>query len=183
MAFDVNGYPTERTLDNIETCTFHESPEQLAQFIDYIRAHWRYADAGYFLYEPATGRLELHTAGWSGNEDIIVALQQSLFFSFYWQRSYRGGHYYFQLPAQPEQKTKYGPLDYNDGGRWTGLRVEEFPENQCIEIEEIILDEGLLDAFITVPNCKVLPLASELLRVSENIKPCEKCKYEEADDV
>ena len=45
-------------------------------------------------------KVEYHTMGWSGNEDIIESLRKSksLFWFFYWQRSDRGGHYYFEIP-------------------------------------------------------------------------------------
>jgi hypothetical protein len=45
-------------------------------------------------------KLELHTGGWSGNEEIISVLQNSMFWVMYWQKSERGGHYYFELPER-----------------------------------------------------------------------------------
>ena len=42
--------------------------------------------------------LELHTGGWSGNEDIIEALQKhKLFWMMWWCKTERGGHYYFEI--------------------------------------------------------------------------------------
>ncbi|MCC6516908.1 MAG: hypothetical protein IT275_11200 [Chitinophagales bacterium] len=42
--------------------------------------------------------LELHTAGYSGNEDIIKALQKhKLFWLMWWSKTERGGHYYFEI--------------------------------------------------------------------------------------
>jgi hypothetical protein len=42
--------------------------------------------------------LELHTGGWSGNEDIIEALQNhKLFWMMWWWKTERGGHYYFEV--------------------------------------------------------------------------------------
>jgi len=40
--------------------------------------------------------LEIHTGGWSGHEEIIDELQCTMFWFFYWQKSERGGHYYFK---------------------------------------------------------------------------------------
>ena len=43
--------------------------------------------------------LELHTGGWSGNEEIIQALERSKskFFFFFHTKWERGGHYYFEV--------------------------------------------------------------------------------------
>lgn len=41
---------------------------------------------------------ELHTGGWSGNEEIIKALQDNkLFWLMWWQKTERGGHYTFEI--------------------------------------------------------------------------------------
>lgn len=40
--------------------------------------------------------LTLITGGWSDNEEIISVLQNTLFWTFYWQQSERGGKYIFQ---------------------------------------------------------------------------------------
>lgn len=90
--FDKDGYPTEETLQFIENYQDAYNMEQLIKFI--INA-WHWLD--YVKWEPPL--LELHTGGWSGNEMIISALEKSnsLFWSFYWQKSERGGHYYFNV--------------------------------------------------------------------------------------
>jgi len=50
-------------------------------------------------------KLELHTAGWSGNEDIIRALQeQDMFWLLYWVKSERGGHFYFEIPKSKQER-------------------------------------------------------------------------------
>lgn len=42
--------------------------------------------------------LELHTCGWSGNEDIIEALEKNfVFWNMWWAKTERGGHYYFEI--------------------------------------------------------------------------------------
>jgi hypothetical protein len=40
--------------------------------------------------------LQLHTGGWSENEELIDNLSKSFFWNMYWQKSERGGHYYFK---------------------------------------------------------------------------------------
>jgi hypothetical protein len=92
--FDKDGYPTEETLKFIEE---YEEPEAPVQLIEFLLSAWHWPD--YAKWEPPN--LELHTGGWSGNEMLIQALQssKSLFWLFYWQKSERGGHYYFKLSA------------------------------------------------------------------------------------
>jgi hypothetical protein len=65
--------------------------------------NWHWGDYGFLLKEPKGKyqRLEMHTGGWSGNEEIMTALQDNAyFFLLYWQRSKRGGHYYFKIPVK-----------------------------------------------------------------------------------
>lgn len=44
--------------------------------------------------------LELHTGGFSPNEEIVKVLQETFFWSMFWQVSKRGGHYYFSIPLE-----------------------------------------------------------------------------------
>ncbi len=98
MTFDVNGYPDEETLNEIEKFSLGKNLENLHEFIRLIKDHWNYAELGFFKYHPDTGYLELHTGGWSGNESIISAIRKTpMFWSLYWYKSKRGGHYWFEL--------------------------------------------------------------------------------------
>lgn len=63
--------------------------------IQLIQDNWKYEEFGYFTLKGKT--LELHTGGWSGNEDIIDALKKTDFWIAYWIKTERGGHYYFEL--------------------------------------------------------------------------------------
>lgn len=70
-----------------------------------LRNMWQYDD--YFIEnwgldhihkERPVLMLELHTGGWSGNEDIIKVLQKhKLFWKMWWWKTERGGHYYFKI--------------------------------------------------------------------------------------
>ena len=45
--------------------------------------------------------MQLHTCGWSGNEQIIAALKDNRWFwTYYWQASKRGGHYWFRIDTR-----------------------------------------------------------------------------------
>lgn len=96
---DGDGYPTEATLERIATWKFTTRAE-LHALIDFVRDIWAYADAGYFGVTEEPGKRpvwSLSTAGWSGNEDIIEALQRNtMFWLVCWQSSRRGGHYTFK---------------------------------------------------------------------------------------
>lgn len=72
--------------------------------VDKLRDMWQYKD--YFIenwglddiFKQPVLILELHTGGWSGNEDIIHSLKlHELFFTMWWWKSERGGHYYFEI--------------------------------------------------------------------------------------
>lgn len=84
-------YPTEDDLKRIEEWDAIKDAQGL---IDFISELWSYPD--YFKRECEV--LELHTGGWSGNESVIEALEKNLmFYALFWQKSERGGHYYFTV--------------------------------------------------------------------------------------
>lgn len=84
-------YPSQEDLEEIKTLS--NQFEDYSNLIEKLKEIWRWND--YIKHEG--NHLELHTGGWSGNEDIIAALQGSMFWMFNWQKSERGGHYYFTL--------------------------------------------------------------------------------------
>jgi hypothetical protein len=88
----MNGYPTEEELEHL-TKLSASVPINALEIIEYIKQIWHMPEYGVV----AKGNtLELHTGGWSGNEEIIGTLQRTLFWFLYWQKSERGGHYYFE---------------------------------------------------------------------------------------
>jgi hypothetical protein len=99
---DSNGYPTEDELKFIATWdVLKEGYQGLLEFIGDI---WWNGDIGGFRWH---GRwLQLHTWGWSGNEDIIRELQYKTkyFWGLFWKMEKRGGHYWFELPSQYKTK-------------------------------------------------------------------------------
>lgn len=90
-------YPT-----NVELEAIREWDKPHHELVDFIEEIWAYPE--YFKKWNYGGRLkiEMHTAGWSGNEDILGALRESksLFWMMYWQKEERGGHYWFELPSE-----------------------------------------------------------------------------------
>jgi len=87
-------YPTNDELEKIKKWDFGLFEEEnIREFVEYIQELWHYPN--YAVFSGKT--LILHTIGWSGNEDIIRVLQETLFWKLFLEKSVRGGHYYFKL--------------------------------------------------------------------------------------
>lgn len=82
-------YPTEAFLEKVkgaDVTNFHE-------FMAMIKPEWAF---GNFGWRQEGDIYYLSTGGWSGNEDIISAMQDNqMFWLMYWARTSRGGHYIF----------------------------------------------------------------------------------------
>lgn len=89
---DKNGYPINQELEKIKNWDFKD-PIGLLKYIERL---WFFPDR-FVLTGKRVLRLYLSTGGWSGNESIIEALKQNLFWYFWWQKSQRGGHYWFKI--------------------------------------------------------------------------------------
>lgn len=95
-------YPTEDYLEKIRQWVVPDV-EIFRQFMEDIKHHWQYADSGY--WEQDGDKYTLHTAGWSGNEDLISAMRDNeMFWMLYWESHRRGGHYVF-CPVSVETKS------------------------------------------------------------------------------
>lgn len=102
-ALDNDGYPTEETLEKISKWEWSD----VFGLLDFLESIWAYAEWGFHRKWGYTNRhlrkefvlfLELHTAGWSGNEEIIAALRKNfMFFNIWWVRHDVGGHFYFEI--------------------------------------------------------------------------------------
>ena len=110
--FDEDGYPTEDAIDYINNWSMiadeNDNAVRFGQFfpnqnytnlIEYIRQLWVYPTEG-VVYEG--GLLELHTIGWSGNEDIIRELKKTGLWMFKLRATRIGGHYFFRVDSESE---------------------------------------------------------------------------------
>ena len=89
-------YPTGFDLETIRNWNFDKLSIQ--DFLEYIKYRWHWPDWGYELKGKKVLRLELHTGGWSGNESLIDAIANNfVFWVMCWEKSTRGGHYYFKI--------------------------------------------------------------------------------------
>ena len=88
-------YPSEEALAHIEH--FDCINGDTTKLIEFIEQLWWMPDWG-FKFNKENKTLSLHTGGWSGNESIMSALQENeFFFTLHWNKTERGGHYYFKL--------------------------------------------------------------------------------------
>jgi len=94
-------YPSDDELEKIKTWPLPDW-RGLMQF---IRPIWNYSDCGYWVEEGS--KYSISSGGWSGNEDIIGALQENyIFWVICWFSSQRGGHHVFVLPTvHPKEET------------------------------------------------------------------------------
>ena len=97
---DNDGYPTEDYLKFIQEYTGETMP--IMVFVDILAGGWYFADWGFKLHRRYAGKikLELHTGGWSGNEDIIAAITSNMYLTAIKMRHVKwitGGHYYFEI--------------------------------------------------------------------------------------
>ena len=99
---DEDGYPTEYAHDLIEQWPW----EDQKGWFDFIHEIWAYRDWGWRVkQEPhdwkenvVVDRLHISTAGWSGNEGLIKAMEKNwMMWHFTWVQSRRGGHYIFEI--------------------------------------------------------------------------------------
>ncbi len=88
-----DGYPDAEELKIVEEWDIND-PFGLIDFIESIT--WN-PDCCIEIKGKRVKYFEFHTAGWSGNEEIIESLQKNMFWTLYWVKSYRGGHYYFKV--------------------------------------------------------------------------------------
>lgn len=52
------------------------------------------------LHEPDDAGdqiVELHTGGWSENEEILDQIEHTMFWGVFWWKSERGGHYWLKV--------------------------------------------------------------------------------------
>lgn len=74
---------------------FENSVRDLIEFLEENWWHWSKD-----FWNEETRELELHTWGWSGNEELVKELENTFFWTVCWFKSERGGHYLFKIPEK-----------------------------------------------------------------------------------
>jgi hypothetical protein len=90
---DEDGYPTEEALKLVEE---YDIFNDIKGFLELIKELWSYPDR-FVLKGKKVLHLYLSTGGWSGNEVVIHAMKKNFFWILYWEKSVRGGHYWFKI--------------------------------------------------------------------------------------
>lgn len=89
---DEDGYPTDELLGRIKAWPHTAS---YADLMELVAANWNWRD---MMFDRDGDRYAISTGGWSGNEDLIRAMQRNrIFWMTCWVSSRRGGHYEFEV--------------------------------------------------------------------------------------
>jgi hypothetical protein len=97
-----DGYPSDEELESIRNWPIHTGRD-LTAVLSYIGARWNWGDSMWVKLGrrrrewpggPLHRRYEIHTGGWSGNEDLIYALRENtVAWMMTWKQTSVGGHY------------------------------------------------------------------------------------------
>ena len=93
--FDADGYSTEETLEIVRKWKI-ASNFAIRDLLAYVEKAWRYP---FRIRRGGRGRkrwIYIATHGWSGNEELVGALQDNaIFWALCWLESHRGGGFKF----------------------------------------------------------------------------------------
>lgn len=108
---------TERYPSEVELKAIEDWQGTPAELIDFIGNIWAYRDASDWAIRNGRDsmsrkvfKVNFSTWGWSGNEDILGALQGTWFWMHFWWSSRRGGHY--ELQISPDWLHRKSPVGY-----------------------------------------------------------------------
>lgn len=100
---DGDNYPDEKSLEEIKEWDILK--QGIQGLLDLVEENTNWADRQICITGKKVIRFEYHTGGWSGNEEVIGALRQNfLFWAMYWEKSVRGGHFYFKIKLTEMEK-------------------------------------------------------------------------------
>lgn len=109
--WDDEGYPTKEVLEYIKSWDVVDEKSYIA-LMEFCVEIWAYRKESIVTKDDVC--YYFATMGWSGNEDIIKALQEnSIFWMMYWAVSERGGLYVF-CPMSYEFEHRTLPVISND---------------------------------------------------------------------
>lgn len=99
---DDDGYPTEHALEIVKSWLWDDP----IGWFEFIGRLWHLRDWGWseeearheFFPDKKVRLYNISTAGWSGNESLIRAMESNIIlWSSTWVQSRRGGHYIFEV--------------------------------------------------------------------------------------
>ena len=93
-------YPTEEELEQVRTWDFHDV-RYLFRFIELSEGMRHYGSFTRTTMPDGRERIRMATGGWSGNEDMLGALERNfIVHGSYWQLSARGGLEIYIIPGR-----------------------------------------------------------------------------------
>lgn len=93
---DPHGYPTDEALRSFRTHS-----RTVNELIDFAADLFNDDYGSFTTATDADGALTLTyiTGGWSGNEEVITALESTMFHMLCWESSHRGGKHVYRVPT------------------------------------------------------------------------------------
>lgn len=85
--FEIWGEKGEAVEDYLKVDTYQK-------FMELLEDVW---NTDYGVYRVEDDAIEIHTGGWSENEEVLPQLKDTFYWGLAWQRSDRGGHYYLKV--------------------------------------------------------------------------------------
>ena len=78
---------------------FDMNNKPIKEIIEYISGLWNHGYGVWKIYKYGKEiKLEIHTGGWSTNEELIEEFESIKYLGMFWRKSERGGHYYYSFP-------------------------------------------------------------------------------------
>lgn len=94
--FDDDGYPSEDALKSLR-CNSTDL-KHVDSWLEFAKSLWMYPEAfREHTLKDGTRIISISTLGWSGNEDVIDAMQSHVFWTLFWHSSIRGGHFQLRI--------------------------------------------------------------------------------------
>ena len=79
--------------------TFDIKKQPIKDLVEWIGNQWNNTYGIWKVYKYGNHiKLEIHTGGWSQNEELISEFERVKFIGMFWQKSEKGGHYYYSFP-------------------------------------------------------------------------------------
>jgi hypothetical protein len=101
---DGDGYPTDYALQRLADWPLLAEGTEVHDFMGFIvfaKSLWHLPEWGWSEVRDRDGGLHLYisTGGWSGNEDVLDAMEKNALFGLIFEGRQRGGHYHLMVPA------------------------------------------------------------------------------------
>lgn len=111
---DEDGYPTEAALERIKNWDYMGT--DIKELFDFVKSLWCWGDTAFVMGSDVPKEYALRscenndgatwvraaTGGWSGNESLVRAIENSPIGMVTWRQSSWGGLHIFRIPSKQE---------------------------------------------------------------------------------